>query len=131
MLKAQIEAVEALAPGADHVTAERAAKMIAALAKTAETLGDLKVQEDRVQNDNEPGRLPGDDDAIERLRADLERRLARLSASFEQKRDPSGVEPERPAADGSPHRRCGRRALAQDGGLGGPKRAGPRLTWHY
>ena len=101
MLKAQIEAVEALAPGADHVTAERAAKMIAALAKTAETLGDLKVQEDRVNNDNEPGRLPSDDDAIERLRADLERRLARLSASFEQKRDPSGAEPERPAADGS------------------------------
>lgn len=102
MLKAQIEAVEALAPGADHVTAERAAKMIAALAKTAETLGDLKVQEDRVQNDNEPGRLPDDDDAIERLRADLERRLARLSTSLEQKRDPSGAEPERPAADGSP-----------------------------
>ena len=101
MLKAQIEAVEALAPGADHVTAERAAKMIAALAKTAETLGDLKVQEDRVQNDNEPGRLPDDDDAIERLRADLERRLARLSANFEQKRDAGQAEPERPASDGS------------------------------
>jgi hypothetical protein len=101
MLKAQIEAVEALAPGADHVTAERAAKMIAALAKTAETLGDLKVQEDRVQNDNEPGRLPDDDDAIERLRADLERRLARLSASFEQKRDVGQAEPERPATNGS------------------------------
>ena len=102
MLKDQIEAVEALAPGADHVTAERVAKMIAALAKTAETLGDLKVQEDRVNNDNEPGRLPGDDDAIERLRADLERRLARLSASFEQKRTAGQSEPERPAADGSP-----------------------------
>ena len=101
MLKAQIEAVEALAPGADHVTAERAAKMIAALAKTAETLGDLKVQEDRVQNDNEPGRLPDDDDAIERLRADLERRLARLSANIEKKRDAGQAEPERPAADGS------------------------------
>ena len=101
MLKAQIEAVEALAPGADHVTAERAAKMIAALAKTAETLGDLKVQEDRVQNDNEPGRLPDDDDAIERLRADLERRLARLSANIEQKRDAGQAEPERPASDGS------------------------------
>ena len=101
MLKAQIEAVEALAPGADHVTAERAAKMIAALAKTAETLGDLKVQEDRVQNDNEPGRLPDDDDAIERLRADLERRLARLSASLEQKRDAGQAEPQRPASDGS------------------------------
>jgi hypothetical protein len=45
MLKAQIEAVEALAPGADHVTAERAAKMIAALAKTAETLGDLRLMD--------------------------------------------------------------------------------------
>ena len=101
MLKAQIEAVEALAPGADHVTAERAAKMIAALAKTAETLGDLKVQEDRVQNDNEPGRLPDDVDAIERLRADLERRLARLSANIEQKRDAGQAEPERPASDGS------------------------------
>ena len=101
MLKAQIEAVEALAPGADHVTAERAAKMIAALAKTAETLGDLKVQEDRVQNDNEPGRLPDDDDAIERLRADLERRLARLSANIEKKRDAGQAEPERPASDGS------------------------------
>jgi hypothetical protein len=94
--------VEALAPGADHVTAERAAKMIAALAKTAETLSELKVQEDRVNSDNDPGRLPDDDDAVERLRADLERRLARLSASLEQKRDSGGVEPERPAADGPP-----------------------------
>jgi hypothetical protein len=102
MLKAQIEAVEALAPGADHVMAERAAKMIAALAKTAETLSELKVQEDRVNSDDDPGRLPSDDDAIERLRADLERRLARLSASLEQKRDAGQAEPERPEADGSP-----------------------------
>jgi hypothetical protein len=99
MLTAQIEAVEALAPGADPVTAERAAKMIAALAKTAETLGDLKVQEDKVNNDNEPGRLPADDDAIERLRADLERRLARLSASFEQKGGSEPSEPDGPAPD--------------------------------
>ena len=99
MLTAQIAAVEALEPGADHVTAERAAKMIAALAKTAETLTELSVQEDKVKSEDDPNGLPGDLASLERLRADLERRLARLAASLEQKTDPEPAEPGRSAPD--------------------------------
>ncbi len=99
MLTAQIAAVEALEPGVDHVTAERAAKMIAALAKTAETLTDLRVQEDKVKSEDDPNGLPGDLVTLERLRADLERRLARLAASLEQKADTESADTGRSAPD--------------------------------
>ena len=99
MLTAQIAAVETLEPGIDHVTAERAAKMIAALAKTAETLTELRVQEDKVKSDDDPNALPGDLASLERLRADLERRLARLAACLEQKTDIEPAEPGRSAPD--------------------------------
>ena len=99
MLTAQIAAVETLEPGADHVTAERAAKMIAALAKTAETLTDLRVQEDKVNHNDDPNGLPSDLIALDHMRADLERRLARLAASLEQKRDLGAIESGGPKTD--------------------------------